>query len=256
MKNSNSYMKNTINEVRTKIQELGYKIDKQEHYGIGCYVNGIKVEWNKNSDAIKLGIQNSPKDLESIIEYLKENVTNEIERTKKGKVILIFKNPTIEQYFYVINKISGHNIDLEKRVGDGKKRVNFDQNYIFQKIVKIIKLGYEEKLPQILSRAGGLFDSIDNLIVIGESIHRTHKNTYREHIVPCNLIIDYAIEMIENGFRDTEIALFIKNHCSIVLITHEEAKILNSKYRDDMPKGWKIGDCPFAKLKEFGIILK
>ena len=97
-------MKNTINEVRTKIQELGYKIDKQEHYGIGCYVNGIKVEWNKNSDAIKLGIQNSPKDLESIIEYLKENVTNEIERTKKGKVILIFKNPTIEQYFYVINK--------------------------------------------------------------------------------------------------------------------------------------------------------
>jgi hypothetical protein len=62
--------------------------------------------------------------------------------------------------------------------------------------------------------------------------------------------------MIENGSKDTEIALFIKNHCSIVLITHEEAKILNSKYRDDMPKGWKIGDCPFARLKEFGITLK
>ena len=71
MKNSNSYMKNIINEVRTKIKELGYKIDKADHYGVGCFVNGIKVEWNINSDAIKLGINNTPKDLESIIEYLK-----------------------------------------------------------------------------------------------------------------------------------------------------------------------------------------
>jgi hypothetical protein len=43
----------------------------------------------------KLGIQNSPKDWESIVEYLEENVTKEIERTKKGTVILIFKKPTV-----------------------------------------------------------------------------------------------------------------------------------------------------------------
>ena len=36
-------------------------------------------------------------------------------------MILIFKNPTIDQYFYVINKISEHNIDLEQTIaiGDG-----------------------------------------------------------------------------------------------------------------------------------------
>ena len=101
-----------------------------------------------------------------------------------------------------------------------------------------------------LSRGGSLFDMVDNDITIGESINRTEENSYREHIVPCDLIIEESIKMFEDGKSIEEVSVMISSNLFIVLISKEEAEKLDHVLglKTTMPKGWSFGDNVFERL--------
>jgi hypothetical protein len=96
------------------------------------------------------------------------------------------------------------------------------------------------------------------LITIGESVKRTKENTYREHIVPCIMIFNQAVTMTMDNRPVTEIAQMIKNNLAIVLITNEEAQLLDNELdlQTSMPEGWTFGDNVFARLDFAKILLK
>ncbi|NMC59268.1 MAG: hypothetical protein GYA51_07800 [Candidatus Methanofastidiosa archaeon] len=115
-----------------------------------------------------------------------------------------------------------------------------------------------EHFYQLVNRGTLQMDSIDDLIIIGESVNRTPENSYREHIIPCDFLICEAVEMVKSGKSNAEIALMFKNSLNIVLITPEEANELNTTLglKTSMPSGWKIGDDPLARLTAANIHLK
>jgi hypothetical protein len=56
----------------------------------------------------------------------------------------------------------------------------------------------------------------------------------------------------------TEVAQMIKNNLAIVLITNEEAELLDNELdmQTSMPEGWQFGDSVFARLETAQIQLK
>ena len=56
----------------------------------------------------------------------------------------------------------------------------------------------------------------------------------------------------------TEVAQMIKNNLAIVLITNEEAELLDNELdmQTSMPENWKFGDDIFARLTTAQIQLK
>jgi len=92
-------------------------------------------------------------------------------------------------------------------------------------------------------------------LISGQS---TSGGTYREHIVPCSLIRNQAIEMYDNQASTIEVANMIEKHLRIVLISHEEAGHIDKDLglKEIMPDGWKFGEGdPLARLHAGGVVL-
>jgi hypothetical protein len=96
----------------------------------------------------------------------------------------------------------------------------------------------------------------DEFTVVGQSEAYVGKGR-REHVVPRRVIIEECHRMLELGDSDDAIALFIRDHLKVVLISEDECERLDRKsglgYRQDMPPGWAIGDDLFARLDAAGI---
>jgi hypothetical protein len=131
---------------------------------------------------------------------------------------------------------------------------------IFEKIARRYRNAYDNKDQYMLDAARQLLsgDDIDHLLTVGESVARTDTNTYREHIVPCILIHNHAVEMTVNGATIATVAQMIKTNLAIVLITNEEADRLDTELglQTVMPEGWQWGQDPFARLVAANIALK
>ena len=108
------------------------------------------------------------------------------------------------------------------------------------------------------------FDSIDHLITIGHSdkaLRSKRSEHYREHVVPVVLIKNEIERMAKAHAPSSVISKFLKSHLAILIITKEEAKVLDSqiangkgdKFRVAMPEGWKWGEDSLARLKAVGI---
>ena len=101
------------------------------------------------------------------------------------------------------------------------------------------------------------YDSHDALITVGKSVaalQNPEAATWREHIVPCVLITEKAVSMVQSGCSSTEVAQMLKENLAIVVITQEEAKLLDSVYKTTMPAQWQWGDSVFARLDAVGIV--
>jgi hypothetical protein len=79
----------------------------------------------------------------------------------------------------------------------------------------------------------------------------------REHVVPRLVIIKACHAMVANGENDAAIACVIRDNVKIVMITEEECQRLDGRqqhgFKQCMPKKWKVGDDPFARLTTAGI---
>ncbi len=79
---------------------------------------------------------------------------------------------------------------------------------------------------------------------------------YREHVVPCAAIRAGCKAMYADGASIEQVASMIDRYLRIVLITSEEADLLNKTpgLKAAMPTGWKFGrDDALARLDAVGI---
>lgn len=74
---------------------------------------------------------------------------------------------------------------------------------------------------------------------------------HREHVVPCALLRDKAIELLRHGISSDEVALWIEPFIRIVLIQKSDAYKLDHtlKLKYSMPEGWTFGaGCIYERL--------
>ena len=110
---------------------------------------------------------------------------------------------------------------------------------------------YEEKGSSDTRLLEGLFLP-DELVLAGRSRAYTGKGR-REHVVPRLVIIKECHDMLERGETDEAVAVFIREHVKIVMISDEECSRLDRSaqlgLRQTMPNGWKVGDDVFERLR-------
>lgn len=125
-------------------------------------------------------------------------------------------------------------------------------------------------LPHMLPRGGkdgsspGSFDVRDSLITTGITPEgkeqlKNKGRAYREHVVPSDLIMRKGIEIAKDRTLSRKEALraivkLIKNNLAIVLISDDQAKLLDNelKLKTKMPAGWNWGDDIYARLNTAG----
>ena len=95
----------------------------------------------------------------------------------------------------------------------------------------------------------------DEFITKGSSVKG---DGYREHVVPCSLIRNYAIKMYDEGDSVEDVAAMIEKHLRIVRISASEARYIDQVLglKETMPKGWEFGKGdPLARLFAGDIVL-
>ena len=99
-------------------------------------------------------------------------------------------------------------------------------------------------VKKLLNRT--VFDDLDYYVVKNDPV----KNNHREHAVPCTMLRDKVYTMIKDGDTDDQIVDMLKKNLIVVNITEKQAEYLDIKLglRTTMPKGWKFGDDPLARI--------
>ena len=131
-----------------------------------------------------------------------------------------------------------------KGITDKKDLESYDNALIA--IVGAARLYAKLNVKKLLNRS--VFDELDLYGAINEALE---KNNYREHAVPITMIIDRIFTMIKDGATDAEIIKMIKKNLIVVHIKEKQAEYLDITLglRTTMPKGWKFGDDPLARIK-------
>ena len=131
---------------------------------------------------------------------------------------------------------------------------------IFEKIAKRYRFAIENQDQDLLDLARDLLssDKIDHIIVRGQSVARTEDDSYREHMVPCIMIHNQAIDMTLAGSSVADVAQMVASNLGIVLISNAEQNLLDVQlgWRTTMPAGWDWGQDPLARLVGANIALK
>jgi hypothetical protein len=229
--------------------------------------NGIKCEIKKNHYTI--GWLARPEDVRAMREKFieagfaeKKGKRSERRKDEKDFINVHFDGDVLENFWVLLGIIESIETIVRKVRGQAIKPIarEVSERNIFEKIAKRFKYFIDSEDGFGLENTRALLegDSIDHLITIGESVNRTKENTYREHIVPCILIYNQAVTMTMEKYSVTEIAQMIKNNLAIVLITNEEAELLDNELdlQTSMPENWKFGDDIFARLSVAQIKLK
>jgi hypothetical protein len=229
--------------------------------------NGIKCEIKKNHYTI--GWLARPEDVAEMRRQIleqgfteKKGKRSESRKDAKDFINIEFDGDVLENFWIIVGTIEAITTIVRKVRGQAIKPIprEVSERNIFEKIAKRFKYFLEAEDGFGLENTRSLLegDSIDHLITIGESVKRTKENTYREHIVPCIMIYNEAMTMTMEKRSVTEIAQMIKNNLAIVLITNEEAELLDNELdmQTSMPENWKFGDNVFARLVTAQIQLK
>lgn len=135
-----------------------------------------------------------------------------------------------------------------------------DEENKFLKIVKRYTNAIENEDQELLDMARSLLssDSIDRMIVRGQSEKYCAEKAYREHAVPCIMIHNEIIRMVLDKEPVHKITQMIISNLAIVLIHEDEARYMDVDLglRTTMPEGWKFGDNIYARFEAAGINLK
>lgn len=104
-------MTDNLGDILEFVNEYDYKIH-EESWGIGVFINGIKLEWNIPGMCIKMGYGNDKdQDLPAISEWLESN-GYEVNLTPKGGLSKICFNPTVDDFKEVFELVESHDIQL------------------------------------------------------------------------------------------------------------------------------------------------
>jgi len=259
----------SFNLFKSSCEDRGYteRIYEDRNVFVLYSNNGIKCEIKKNHYTI--GWLARPEDVKVIRQrFIEAGFTEKLgKRAEKRKdekdfINVHFDGDILENFWVLVGIIESIETIVRKVRGQAIKPIprEVSERNIFEKIAKRFKYFIDNEDGFGLENTRALLegDSIDHLITIGESVKRTKENTYREHIVPCILIYNQAVTMTMEKRSVTEVAQMIKNNLAIVLITNEEAELLDNELdmQTNMPENWKFGDDVFARLTTAQIQLK
>lgn len=259
----------SFNLFKNSCEERGYteRVYEEQNNCVLYTNNGVKCEIKKNHYTI--GWLARPEDVvEMRKQILAQGFTEKIgKRSEKRKDAKDFMNipfdgDVLENFWIIVGTVEAIETIVRKVRGQAIKPITREvsERNIFEKIAKRFKYFIDNEDGFGLENTRALLegDSIDHLITIGESVNRTKENTYREHIVPCIMIYNQAVTMTMEKRSVTEIAQMIKNNLAIVLITNEEAELLDNELdmKTSMPENWKFGDSVFARLEIASIFFK
>jgi hypothetical protein len=161
--------------------------------------------------------------------------------------------------------------DLENTLANpGISTLSLEERYsnsYFDDVARIIHYSIRDGLTWPVNgsfRKSLGFDAVDRLITVGHSdlaLDSKRTEHWREHVVPAVMIRNKACDMAREHASPQEISDFLKAHLAIVIITKDEARLLDQQLtsngksmRTSMPEGWKWGQDPFARLKAAGIV--
>lgn len=253
---------------KTSCEDRGYtdRVYEEQNNCVLYTNNGIKCEIKKNHYTV--GWLAKAEDVAEMRKrILAQGFTEKIgkrgnRKDAKDFINIDFDGDVLENFWIIVGTIEAIDTIVKKTRGQAIKPIprEVSERNIFEKIAKRFKYFIDNEDGFGLENTRALLegDSIDHLITIGESTKRTKENSYREHIVPCILIYNQAVTMTMEKASITEIAQMIKANLAIVLISNEEASLLDNELdmQTSMPEGWKFGDDVFARLKTAGITLK
>lgn len=259
----------SFNLFKSSCEDRGYteRVYEEQSNCVLYTNNGVKCEIKKNHYTV--GWLARPEDVvEMRKQILAQGFTEKFgKRSEKRKDAKDFMNipfdgDVLESFWIIVATIEAIPTIVRKVRGQAIKPIprEISERNIFEKIAKRFKyyLDNEDGFALDKWREQLEGDSIDHLITIGESVKRTKENTYREHIVPCVMIYNQIVTMLQDKRPIAEVAQMIKNNLAIVLITNEEATLLDNELdlQTSMPEGWKFGDDIFARLSTAQIQLK
>ncbi len=243
--------KYTVEELR---QATGFNIlpglyDK--YYQIN--IRGLRIEIM--SDCYKVINLNTLELYRLIVNFIEEHgfiIKRKEGKTKEEKRITIkpFDN-LIEGYKFLLERINDSDIEgLGKKENPLFRDKISDEKGAYYSAAFVIKMLIDNGIGHLIPgkhREILHADDRDKQIIKGES---KDSASYREHVVPCILIIEHAIAMVVEGSSVEEIANFIKKHLVIIKIDKNQADKINNqlKLKDKMPKGWNWGDNIYARL--------
>lgn len=219
-------------------------------------IRGLRIEIM--SDCYKVINLNTSELYSLIVNFIEEN--GFIIKTKNKKRIIVkpFDN-LIEGYKFLLERINDSDVKgLGKKENPLFRDKIADEKGEYYSAAFVIKTLIDNGIGHLIPgkhREILHADDQDKRIVKGES---KGSASYREHVVPCILIVEHAIAMVVEGSSVEEIANFIKKHLVIIKIDKNQADKINNdlKLKDKMPKGWNFGDNIYARLDEANIAYK
>jgi hypothetical protein len=140
---------------------------------------------------------------------------------------------------------------LDLPTSSRKAYAGINEESLFLNIATVIKAASDVKMYDMINR--DVFDKVDHIISLNKPLET---NSYREHIVPCTMILQEAFRMYDEDKASTaEVAAMIQQNLFIVHITKSEANYIDVDLglKTTMPDGWKFGDSVFARLEAAGI---
>jgi hypothetical protein len=259
----------SFNLFKSSCEDRGYneRVYEEQNNCVLYTNNGVKCEIKKNHYTV--GWLARPEDVAEMRKrILEQGFTEKIgkrsltRKDAKDFININFDGDVLENFWIIIGTIEAIETIVRKVRGQAIKPIprEISERNIFEKIAKRFRYFIDNEDGFGLENARALLegDSIDHLITIGESVKRTKENSYREHIVPCIMVFNQAVTMTMEKRSITEVAQMIKNNLAIVLITNEEAELLDNELdmQTSMPENWNFGDSVFARLVTAQIQLK
>lgn len=246
---------------------------EEREYSRFSQVNNVLVLYTKNN--VKAEIKSKHYTLgwlrtEDEIQTMKDRFIHagynlSTKRSDASKCVTVsFKNKKdiLGEFWKLVDIIESIDSIVYRERGQAKKVFSREiaETNIFEKIAKTYKFAIENEHQLLLDQGRDLLeaDTIDHILCRGESVSYDSQKGWREHVVPCVLIHNEAIRMIQDGSTVAEVAQMIATNLAIVRIHEDEARLLDVELglRTNMPDGWKFGDSIFARLAFAGINLK
>lgn len=171
----------------------------------------------------------------------------------------------LERFVYYVR-------ELETMPAFGKSsrtRSTSDDGWFRKKARQLLRAAADDD-PEAATRSALAVDSHDGILLLGRSAEAARQGyqlgasgSWREHVVPCNAVLDEAWKMAVQRVPECLMAQFLKCNLAVVVLTEREAQWLDSmrspsgrNLRDNMPDGWCWGGDILARLEVAGIELE
>ena len=225
---------------------------KQDRQGKRCYTQTLKsgvvleVLYLVSKKRMVIGVAlpggKGDRSRPIVVEYLTENGFV-VEGSGKN---LRFETDNLDDDFLTLYELISDCDLLDPAGTSGWKKVAAPEE-IYTDMAKICQVAALSGNTRFLDR--WVFDQVDKMIAINQP---TDVRTYREHIVPCDLLLKQTVEMFQTGSTVEAVAEMLKANLAIAYIDPKDALRLDTElgWRTTMPNGWQFGDSVTARLDE------